>query len=278
MDIRCDGCHQIVLPDSTGNIAYKKNKWGTFHPHCIRCYFCNSPMESYYDKDGKMACEACARLEEKVLFCAGCLQKIEAPPGGKVTYRNNRFGDFHPECVRCMFCRIPLTSFYDVNGKMSCESCARKNDAPTSVSSDNFSNREATSYLAREPQGGGVICDGCKTMIECPPGGRTNYKTNKFGNFHPSCVKCAVCRTVLDSFYEDDGRMLCKNCALPKCSHCGLPAEHSVTASSGTFHKDCFRCENCNAPLGPHYKVQGLNVCAACANLPVSQNYRLVKY
>eukprot|EP01066_Platyproteum_vivax_P010428 Platyproteum_vivax@DN4667_c0_g1_i2.p1 len=143
---------------------------------------------------------------------------------------------------------------------MVCEECVRKAEAD-------------------EAKKSAMTCTGCKQPIVAPPGGKINYKSNKFGDFHPECIKCAECRVPVDRFYEDAGRMLCRDCALPKCRKCGEAAESSVKASMGVFHPDCFRCENCNDKLSSHYNVNNLAVCGPCSAIEnLRQNFKLLNY
>ncbi|KAF6344532.1 filamin binding LIM protein 1 [Rhinolophus ferrumequinum] len=74
--------------------------------------------------------------------------------------------------------------------------------------------------------------------------------------YHAQCFTCRTCRRQLagQSFYQKDGRPLCKLCyqdTLEKCGKCGeVVQEHIIRALGRAFHPTCFTCVTCARCIG----------------------------
>eukprot|EP01067_Filipodium_phascolosomae_P001107 Filipodium_phascolosomae@DN177_c0_g1_i1.p1 len=179
------------------------------------------------------------------LVCRGCKKPIGSSAGGGLyRYKNNEFGVFHVDCMRCEFCNKEREVFYEEDGRMLCINC-----------------------VSIMPSTYEITCAYCKQKIESSFGEAQQYESNKFGDFHPWCVKCFKCNKKLDRFYDVGGQMVCAACALPICQGCGSPAERHFKCSAGIFHPECYRCTLCGTILAPQYAAVGVTTCDACQKI-----------
>eukprot|EP01066_Platyproteum_vivax_P006727 Platyproteum_vivax@DN2451_c0_g1_i1.p1 len=178
------------------------------------------------------------------MTCRGCKQLILPNESGSCKFKKNQFGFFHPECVKCENCTKVMEKFYEENGRMLCKNC--------------------TSIMPSMPK---MLCAFCKKEIVTPKSGISEYQTNKFGSFHPDCVRCYKCKESLTRFYDVKGQMLCPKCALPTCKGCGGPAERTISCKAGIFHPECYCCEICGTKLDDNYAALGVTLCQACADI-----------
>ena len=85
---------------------------------------------------------------------------------------------------------------------------------------------------------------------------------------HEDCFVCAECKEPLEKMYMKEGRLLCKECACPKCKACGEAIEGKVIRfEDDRYHPKCFVCPECGQEIGSKdYKiVDGGYLCEECA-------------
>lgn len=75
--------------------------------------------------------------------------------------------------------------------------------------------------------------------------------------YHPDCFKCDECgNKLVGGFAKVGDKQLCRECAQKKsakgkCVKCDQPIKGpAIRADKGDlFHKECFKCDDCNQPL-----------------------------
>ena len=85
---------------------------------------------------------------------------------------------------------------------------------------------------------------------------------------HEDCFNCASCKEPLEKYFVKEGKLLCKNCACPKCKECGKPIEGKIIhVDDDRYHPDCFKCPACGEVIGANdYKIRdGKVLCMKCA-------------
>ena len=86
---------------------------------------------------------------------------------------------------------------------------------------------------------------------------------------HEECFICAQCKQPLERYFMKDKKLMCKECACPKCKECGKSIEGKICrVGDDRYHPDCFKCPKCQKVIGlKDYKlVDGSFCCMDCAN------------
>ena len=86
---------------------------------------------------------------------------------------------------------------------------------------------------------------------------------------HEECFVCASCKQPLEKYFMKDKKLLCKECACPKCKECGKAVEGKICrgAEEDRYHPDCFKCSQCQTVIGlkDHKIKEGKILCLDCA-------------
>eukprot|EP01066_Platyproteum_vivax_P007813 Platyproteum_vivax@DN3146_c0_g1_i1.p1 len=125
-------------------------------------------------------------MDGSFLICSGCNHPIEPPPGGKISYKSNKFGNFHKECVKCEVCGNFLDGFYEECGRMLCGRCA----------------------LPR--------CNKCGELAQ-------DTLSCVAGVFHPKCFRCENCNASLQRHFVVKGTVVCPVCYQMGNASCFYP-------------------------------------------------------
>ncbi|EFA79492.1 LIM-type zinc finger-containing protein [Heterostelium album PN500] len=116
----CDVCGGVIKSSRI------RAKGKLFHEECFVCSNCNTALESFFYKDGKLYCDPC----EVALYakkCDHCTLPIQS------TIVNARSKIFHPECFICSTCNTIIKGgFFYIHGSFVCDSC---DSQPKSASS-----------------------------------------------------------------------------------------------------------------------------------------------
>ncbi|ELP93386.1 hypothetical protein EIN_058010 [Entamoeba invadens IP1] len=89
---------------------------------------------------------------------------------------------------------------------------------------------------------------------------------------HEDCFVCSQCKAPLDKYFMKEKKLMCKECACPKCKECGKSIEGKIIrVDEDRYHPDCFKCPLCHAVIGAKdYKIRDKQVmCLECAAKPV---------
>ncbi|PRP83366.1 actin-binding LIM protein 1 [Planoprotostelium fungivorum] len=127
---------------------------------------------------------------------------------------------------------------------------------------------------------GQTRCNGCGSVID-----EDQVLINRNGVFHVHCHICKECYMPLgESAYKvHNGHGYCSRCAtaLPgvnreTCARCQQPFKEAyMTALDKSWHYDCFKCEQCQAPVsGGFVVISNAPHCADCANRRVNPQIR----
>ncbi|RHZ68335.1 hypothetical protein CDV55_105245 [Aspergillus turcosus] len=132
---RCRGCGEAILGKSVSSKDGRLT--GRYHRECFVCCHCRSPFETadfyvlndrpycaqhYHELNGSL-CSACNKGIE-----GQYLETIEKSGPGPADHKK-----FHPECLTCRTCSVPLNGeYFEWNGRVYCERDARR--AAASVS------------------------------------------------------------------------------------------------------------------------------------------------
>lgn len=115
----CAKCKQVILGESA--LEYQPGEY--YHKKCFVCSKCNAQISGdvYESADGSKICEACIPKRK----CEACGKDIT----GACRCFNGK--DYHPECLVCSSCKEPLKgAIFQVDGKLSCEPCAKGEKKP----------------------------------------------------------------------------------------------------------------------------------------------------
>jgi hypothetical protein len=126
---RCRGCGEAILGKSVSSKDGRLT--GRYHRECFVCCHCRSPFETadfyvlndrpycaqhYHELNGSL-CSACNKGIE-----GQYLETIEKSGPGAADYKK-----FHPECLTCRTCWVPLNGeYFEWNGRVYCERDARR--------------------------------------------------------------------------------------------------------------------------------------------------------
>ncbi|KAI9009999.1 hypothetical protein CLU79DRAFT_774310 [Phycomyces nitens] len=237
---------RIKAPTATGDAWY--------HYDCLTCAGCNlhftdteivvEGTDIYHPQ-----CRVTSMPEEVVFKCHAC----ELPIQDKQCLKDGT-KLFHHQCFTCHGCHTvlpPDQPFYDMNGSLHCETCARKRTISSSMMANNQRQQQnrrvgpraslSTPLVRTTPQdslggmeeednpseifrqrqsrafpklGGSRMCPRCRQSIaimDDSPGPRAT-------RWHKKCLRCAGCRKQMDSGAKvtegADGEWLvhCRNC------------------------------------------------------------------
>lgn len=101
------------------------------------------------------------------------------------------------------------------------------------------------------------VCAACQKPIE-----DADCTVAEGAHYHDACFVCSLCRAPLTEYFCADGALRCPQCyrmahPLEVCASCGQPiADDSLLAGTMRFHRACFVCATCHAPLGTRYVLQ----------------------
>ena len=92
------------------------------------------------------------------------------------------------------------------------------------------------------------------------------------GFFHKDCFVCTHCKKPLTGpWCKHEGLPYCNedylNLFSPRCAHCDLIITTKYFNALGKcWHKECFLCAKCKAPVGQFYSVVANNpYCEGCS-------------
>lgn len=159
---------------------------------------------------------------------------------------------------------------------------------PNLFADDTSSSGSRTPTKKKEKKDYFALCGGCKLGINHGD----SYVQAKGVNYHTSCFVCNGCKcSISGAFAERDGHFYCKECLdkmradvkLEKkadvppptssssddaCGRCGrqVSGKDKVRALKRQFHKDCFKCFQCNCEFvdNKFYSLDGDPVCLEC--------------
>jgi len=169
---KCNSCHRSI--DSKEASMKLIDKY--WHVSCFKCSLCRKEIGAEdtvrQNPDDSIYCDRCFE-NSFASKCRGC--------GGSITgrYMDTEGKRFHPECMKCHFCDVPLGSkYYEKDGKMSCLNC------------------------------GNVPCDICGKGIT------GSYAEILGKKIHSDCFQCHSCKRKLSSdYYEVNNHPYCEFCA-----------------------------------------------------------------
>ncbi|XP_013854922.1 four and a half LIM domains protein 3 isoform X4 [Austrofundulus limnaeus] len=207
------------------------------------CKHCSQPLHGckYIQVEATPHCITCYDL----LFsntCHECRGAISH--NDKELSYEDRF--YHELCFRCVRCERSLAgeAFTCQDQALLCSSC--------------FCSSQVWSRCA--------ACDGAMT-----PGSRML----EYGGaaWHQTCFLCHGCQKPIGSegFVPDSSRFYCVPCyerqVAPRCSRCNKAlTKGGVTYRDQVWHKDCFLCSGCRAPLAnqPFTSQEESPFCITC--------------
>eukprot|EP00794_Sanderia_malayensis_P000099 gene99-706_t len=236
----CHKCQEKISMDDK-DILYDNHHW---HDTCLICVDCKQTLSgrSFLVKDvGEFICADCHKNSD-TRRCKNCEQCFE--PGMKRLELNGVF--WHEECFVCELCKEP-------------------------ISSKRFMRHQDLTVCVKCYEGTFV-----KKCIECQQPltqGGISYNGEPY---HKQCFACAKCHTSIanKAFSVKDDKNFCVDCYgdlfAKKCKACNehiLTGEY-YTLDDDTWHKQCFKCTKCNAPLASTSFVQDgdeiLLICESC--------------
>ncbi|KYQ93961.1 hypothetical protein DLAC_04852 [Tieghemostelium lacteum] len=222
--------------------------------------------------------------DPKMGYCSKCTKKIDGD--FKVVAGKH----YHVSCFKCDLCHKDLGSaFFERVGNVYCQYCnieinndlelqKRLGPSATVLQNDNKEFNQTNRELYQNIQKGKEShqCTWCKKSI----GDGQFVKFNDVV-YHHNCFTCGQCQSIIGSksFSQVPGLSmpLCQNCATssPKksssnsesCMGCGksISGAYTKIPDQGVYHKDCFRCNQCNSTLEKGYAmVAGKATCADC--------------
>lgn len=125
----CKGCGQMIMGKSVSSADGRLT--GRYHRACFVCYYCHIPFQTadFYVLEDRPYC-AQHYHELNGSLCLTCNTGIEGQYLETIERRGRGISDrqkFHPECLRCLTCRIPLKGdYFEWNGHVYCEPHAFK--------------------------------------------------------------------------------------------------------------------------------------------------------
>ena len=232
---------------------------------CKGCYRAIMQMENVNTNPATDSIKASSQDKAGCPVCCGKVYEAE-----KVVTKTQTY---HKRCFACCRCKHSLDNSNFVEGsnnKVYCKTCYSREVG------DNSHHKfgERNGVKAGEGDKSGCLRCGDKVFSVDKVLGRT-------GVYHKQCLSCGGCATKLSvTSYNcaSDGDIYCKHCYQQKfgvrgragsvsriqasdiittdddpnnCLRCGgrvYPAE-KMLASSGVFHRSCFRCVNCSRTL-----------------------------
>jgi len=94
--------------------------------------------------------------------------------------------------------------------------------------------------------------------------------------YHFKCFTCDKCGDTLSTgvYTEIDGERVCSKCRkLEVCHGCGfIITETSMEVDGKFWHKECFVCASCRAPLSTFFEKYHQFYCADCVKHPESKS------
>jgi len=193
--------------------------------------------------------------------CHKCNNKIEAD------YVVAQGRNYHLNHFTCYACGTQLSgAFFEHSGQPHCQNCAG-NLLPCSRCHKGITGQ----YIIQDGKPYHKDCSEHWVCAKCGRDVEDTVTTALGKHWHKNCFSCHQCGTQLgNSFVNKDNRPTCNNCATkgrPGCSICSreLSGDY-VTFDGKSFHKDCFKCGNCQRrlELSGFYQVNGRTVCENC--------------
>ena len=231
----CARCHVTILL----GVKKVRKKGLVFHEEC---YVCKRCKESLYDRqhylsEGDLLCDECM---QPVAQCSSCKEGILPT----VEHLRHESHAWHVKCFVCRSCEKSLVDngFHEYDGNIVCKDCY-------------------TRKVSKK-------CSKCYQVIA---GKGIQFN---FGVYHTECFNCTECDISLTDIkpYDKNGDPYCGNCILKlgkRCHACQGPitSRHTIYKKK-TYHLDCFKCTQCNYPIGnkPFYETSLKDLlCEACA-------------
>ncbi|KAL0081319.1 hypothetical protein F4703DRAFT_1866219 [Phycomyces blakesleeanus] len=190
-------CHACELPIQDKQCLKDGTK--LFHHQCFTCHDCHNvlpPDQPFYDMNGSLHCEACARKRtiSSSALAARAQQRLQQNSNTNNNRRSSPRASLSTPLVRT---NTRETSFDE----------AEEEDSPSEI----FRQRQSRAF---PKLGGSRMCPRCRQSIaimDDSPGPRAT-------RWHKKCLRCAGCRKQMDSGAKvtegPDGEWLvhCRNC------------------------------------------------------------------
>jgi len=249
----CFRCHGKVFEQERVN-----TKYGPIHKYCLSCNECKTNLDAsnfVSGMDGEVYCKHCyaVKFGHKQKSDYKAWMDVQAIPGdsgekdtcprcsGKVFEAEKmvtRIGNYHRNCFSCIECKKKLDSVTCCEGpdyEIYCKSC--------------YSFQFGTK---------------ARSM---PKKGMRNIRSTSVPKMFMNSADDMLARSTVETWVikAEKGEQDC----CPKCDGRVFEAEKMVTASGAWYHRNCFRCEDCNRLLdsltnndGPDGKLY----CKKCYN------------
>jgi LIM domain-containing protein 2 len=266
----CFKCKKLIKPVSLAATVAGES----FHPHCISCFSCNTPLFGKQFKKGKggqlfcengcqtapappASAEPAPRAENKPVDVEKYRKPAETPryepPRGPM---KPDYGNEAP--------RVRFQDFNDFSTNKQCKSCSKPVAGRTFITYEN----------------GDILCYDCEMASKVkPPRAKSAH-----------IVICSLCNKTVHGrryFTEPSGKIVCDSCEAnaPKCAGCSRPlgvADEAVRklSNGSQFHEHCFSCSSCGESIGAReyfedksnnplclkcFEVEKLPKCSKCA-------------
>ncbi|CAJ1378182.1 unnamed protein product [Effrenium voratum] len=85
--------------------------------------------------------------------------------------------------------------------------------------------------------------------------------------FHHECLTCQSCGVAVQRLHKKDGKRLCQNCSLDRCSQCQAPVKDGGIFEGQPWCKKCFVCASCKCFLTSAFTTRehpGRLLCKGC--------------
>jgi len=157
---------------------------------------------------------------------------------------------YHASCFKCEGCKTDITGpegFINHQDLLYCHACYDKDVAEKCQKCSKSLANGGIRFQNKPFHSDCFLCGGCGTTL-----GEGKFFVN---NDVPYCANCHT-----NTFAE--------RCSLDSCNKPIAPGSQFVEIDSNKFHKNCFRCSNCEKVISdqPFVHDDDGNFCAECAD------------
>jgi len=219
---RCGTCDELIFSGT-----YTRALDRDYHTGHFTCWHCDAQLsgQRYVLTDDHPTCLPCYQ-SNFTHNCTGCSQPIGLD-SRDVSYKDMHWHESCFQCSKCHTSLLDLPFAATSNKSIFCGSCF---DA-------DFASK----------------CEGC----DQPFVSGTKKVEYKCRQWHDTCFHCKVCKTKVGAksfIIPNDKDIYCVPCfedkVATKCTKCkGVLTTGGVTFRGEPWHRSCFLCANCSAPL-----------------------------
>ena len=296
-------CMSPVCPNPTRDVDMINALGNHFHFSCFKCIECGRKL--HYKEDEYTNSEGfpvCLSHEEEEVTCYKCKNGI--PIKNALT----TFGvEWHPECLKC--CESGCNVKWDLNNveelaemKQGNLICKEHGLLCCYYCKERIQPLDLIQWEDKDLHKSCFKCDTCNQIINTPNDPNSYYLKNGLPNCIKHQQKCARCAKPINAneLLEAKGTTWhtnCFTCQLPTCQQPLSPDQYVVIKGknycsshpqctrcrnpitdgdqyedhNGIFHKQCYKCGQCNAPIDPENSAFHGNrlLCKTCHPAPV---------